>query len=74
MGRTIGLDGREYTVLGVMPPGFQFPLDEPPSDFWTSMSMDAEGDEPWTANRSLITLDVVGRLKPGVSLRLRRRR
>ncbi len=68
VGKTIGLDGREHTVIGVMPPGVQFPLDEAPSDLWTSMAMDAEGDEPWTANRGLTTLDVVGRLKPGVSL------
>ena len=68
VGKTIGLDGREHTVIGVMPPGVQFPLDEAPSDLWTSIAMDAEGDEPWTANRGLTTLDVVGRLKPGVSL------
>src|SRR5262245_4774130 len=37
VGRTIGLDGSEYTVIGVMPPGFQFPIDEEPSDLWTSM-------------------------------------
>jgi putative ABC transport system permease protein len=68
IGRTIGLDGREHTVIGVMPPGFQFPLDEEPSDLWTSISMDAEGDQPWTANRGLNTLDILGRLKPGASL------
>src|SRR5262245_58928558 len=28
VGRTIGLDSRPYTVIGVMPPEFRFPLDE----------------------------------------------
>ena len=68
VGRTIGLDGHEYTVVGVMPPGFRFPVEEADTDLWTSIAMDAEGDKPWTANRGLTTLDVVGRLKPGVAL------
>ena len=68
VGRTIGLDGSEYTVIGVMPRGFQFPIDEEPSDLWTSMSMDAEGDKPWTSNRGLTTLAIIGRRKPDVPL------
>jgi len=68
VGRAIGLDGRDHSVIGVMPAGFQFPVDEASADFWTSMAPDAEGDRPWTSNRSLHVLDVVARLKPGVSL------
>jgi len=68
LGRTIGLDGHDYTVVGVGAAGFRFPVDEDEVDFWTSASMDAEGEKPWTSNRDLTTLDVIGRLKPGVSL------
>ena len=68
VGRTITLEGRPNTVVGVMPAGFRFPLDETAPDFWTSISADAEGDKPWTSNRSLTTLDVVARLRPGITL------
>ena len=68
VGRVIGLDGKGYTVIGVMPAGFQYPIDEERVDFWTSIAMDTEGDRPWTANRGLNTLDIVARLKPNVSL------
>ncbi len=68
LGRAIGLDGHDYTVVGVAAAGFQFPVDEDGVEFWMSASMDAEGEKPWTSNRDLTALDVIGRLKPGVSL------
>jgi len=68
VGRSITLEGRPNTVIGVMPAGFRFPLDESAPDFWTSISVDAEGDKPWTGNRGLTTLDVVARLAPGATL------
>lgn len=72
LGRTIGLNGRAYTVVGVMPPGFQFPIRAEARDIWITFSREAEsntpGDEPSTAQRGAHYLDVTGKLKPGVTL------
>ncbi|MDE3137975.1 MAG: ABC transporter permease, partial [Acidobacteriota bacterium] len=68
IGRLITLDGRGYTVVGVMPPGFHFPIETPEVELWTTNSVDAEGKTPMTAQRGAHFLQVVARLKPGVSL------
>jgi putative ABC transport system permease protein len=69
VGRSITLDSRSYTVVGVMPKGFEFPIDNPAPMLWTSLSDDAydPAGEPMTAERGAHLLDVVGRLKPGVT-------
>jgi predicted permease len=67
-GRTIRLGDHSYVVAGVMPKGFQFPLQGPAPALWISLSDDADGKSPKTAQRGFDSLDVVGRLKPGVTL------
>ncbi|MFL6333875.1 MAG: ABC transporter permease [Pyrinomonadaceae bacterium] len=62
VGRDILLNGDKYTVVGVMPRGFQF-LD-PNVRAWIPLSL---SPEDW-ANRGGHYLTVVGRLKPGVSV------
>jgi predicted permease len=60
--RKLRLDGRSYAVVGVMPPGFNFP-DE--SRMWTPLALD-----PFKLpGRQFHSLYVAGRLKPGVSHR-----
>ena len=69
-GQTITLDGTAYTVAGVMPASFSFPYQNPAPQIWTSLSADAfdpDGDTPVTAQRGAHMLDVIGRLKPGVT-------
>src|SRR5205814_9560186 len=56
VGQTIGLDGRPFTVIGVMPPGFEL---NGPGDLFTP----AAYDDSWVHD-----IDAVGRLKPGVTL------
>lgn len=69
VGRAINIDNKSYTVVGVMPAGFAFPIQNPPAVLWTSLGDDAGGgEEAPTAQRGMHMLDVVGRLKPGVSL------
>jgi predicted permease len=68
VGRRIVLDGEPYTVAGVMPRGFQFPLNNSEIDAWFSIARDAEGPSPATIQRGQDQLEVVGRLKPGVML------
>lgn len=71
-GRTITLDKQNYTVVGVMPAGFMFPIANDPPSLWRTFARDAETsdpkDHPMTAQRGAHFLDVVARLKPGVTL------
>jgi putative ABC transport system permease protein len=60
VGRTIRLDGRTYTVVGVMPEWFHFPA--PDDEVW--VPLDLSPDE--SANRANQSLMVIGRLKPFV--------
>ncbi|HSK64989.1 MAG TPA: ABC transporter permease, partial [Pyrinomonadaceae bacterium] len=60
--RDIQLNGEKYTVVGVMPAGFQF--FESDVRLWAPIALDAED----LANRGGHYLKVIGRLKPGVTL------
>ncbi len=57
VGRSIKLDGEFYTVIGVMPAGFGFPNE---ADVWTPLRLASDAHNA--------TLQVVARLKPGVSI------
>ena len=61
--QTIQLDGESYTVVGVMPSGFQFGGNR---ELWVPFVIDPQ-KEPWRADRANRNLQVFGRLKPGVS-------
>jgi putative ABC transport system permease protein len=64
VGQSIILDGRSYTVAGVVPQSFVFPIENPPPLLWTTM---ADDDQAFS-QRGSDRLDVIGRLKPGISL------
>ena len=67
-GRTIHMSGDSYTIAGVMPPGFRFPIDAPQNSFWTTLAVDNDGTpKAQTANRGDHEMSVIGRLKPGVA-------
>ena len=61
------LDGKNYTIVGVMPGAFQFPVQNDPVELWTTVALDREGKEPITEERGAHYMDVIARLKPGVS-------
>jgi len=65
IGRTINLGGDSYTVVGVMPKGMAFFDNQPVVELWTPLSF-APNDNKATRNNYFINL--VGRLKPGVSI------
>ena len=65
--QSVVLDGKLFTVVGVMPAAFQFPIQNEPVELWTTVSGDREGKEPITEERGAHYMNVIGRLKPGVS-------
>lgn len=64
--QAITLDGRSFTVVGVMPPSFEFPIQNEPVELWTTIAGDASGSSPVTNQRGAHFLRVIGRLKSGV--------
>jgi putative ABC transport system permease protein len=65
VGQTVSLGGQQFTVVGVMPAGMPFFDNLPEIDLWTPMSF-APGDNTATRNNHFINL--IGRLKPTVTL------
>jgi len=70
LGRTIKLDEKPYTVIGVMPPSFHFPFDGKPSsemaDLWLPIGFSPEVLAP--QNRVMeFGVGLIGRLKPDVT-------
>lgn len=61
IGKTITLDHEPYTVIGVMPQEFQLPKD---CDVWSPLAVD---DESLASGGMRIGLEVIARLKPGVT-------
>ena len=70
--KTITLDGRSFTVTGVMPPGIypvwpttegRISFDESHQQFWLPLAYNSR----WAANRTAHALGVVGRLKAGIT-------
>jgi putative ABC transport system permease protein len=71
VGQSLILSGQVFTIAGVMPRGFQFPVQTTPVDFWTTVAIDAQssnGNPPITAQRGISYLDVIARLKPDASI------
>lgn len=64
LNQQITLDGLSYTVAGVMPNGFEFPIQSERVEIWTPL----EQPEDLAQLRGAHYLDVVGRIKTGVSL------
>jgi ABC-type antimicrobial peptide transport system permease subunit len=71
LGGTINLDSKQYTVIGVMPTSFQFPIRADETDVWTTIAVDLtayHGNKPLALQRGAHYLNVVARLKPNVTL------
>ena len=67
LNQAITLEGKSFTVVGVMPPDFEFPIQNDPVELWTTIAGDASGTTPVTDQRGAHFLQVIGRLKPGVA-------
>jgi putative ABC transport system permease protein len=62
------LGGKNYTVIGVMPEGFQFPIQNEPVELWTTVALESGGEDPMTAHRGAHYMNAIARLKPGVPM------
>ncbi|HUP03572.1 MAG TPA: ABC transporter permease [Bryobacteraceae bacterium] len=71
LGRTIELNGRPFTIVGVAPRNFQGLDTLLASQLWIPMAMyrDMYPYPGWVEQRRALLFPVVGRLRPGVSLR-----
>ena len=67
LNQAITLEGIKFTVVGVMPPAFEFPVQNDPVDLWTTIAGDASGEDAITGQRGAHFLSAIGRLKPGVT-------
>jgi putative ABC transport system permease protein len=72
IGKAVMLDGQPFQVIGVMPPGFTYPLRfSIPPELWTSVSSlreSKDGSEPMSEPRDNDFMFCIARLKSGVSI------
>ncbi len=61
LGRVIQLNGRKYTVVGIMPRGFDYPV---PMEVWVPLGLTPAEK----ADRTKLSFAALGRLKSGVSV------
>ena len=67
IGRTLSLSGETFTVIGVMPRTFRFPVTAPKTDVWTTLAVDDTPKDSSLTQRGMHFLNAMGRLKPGVT-------
>jgi putative ABC transport system permease protein len=71
LGRTLTMDRRPHTIIGVLPAGFQFPIQTDPLELYITFAEDAatsDGSKPQTEQRGNHSLESIARMKPGVSI------
>ena len=61
LGKAIRLDGRSYSVAGIMPPDFDYPA---AMELWVPLALSPAEK----SDRSQLSLTALGRLKPGVTV------
>ena len=67
VGRSINLDKRTFTIVGIMPSAFRFPMIMKSEQVWIPLVQDPLFGS-WMERRGGHWLQVTGRLKPGVSM------
>jgi len=67
LGQTLTLDGRPRTIIGILPPALsRFPFNQ--TDLWTPRPMEVPYLVPAQVDNGAFTFQVIGRLKPSVTL------
>ena len=67
IGREINLGGKT-TVIGIMPAGFEYPISDDNQDFWEPLFSAAFMTKEVRESRANRFFQVIGRLKPGVTV------
>ena len=67
IGREVNLGGKT-TVIGVLPEGFRFPISDDPQEYWEPLFSGPFLTKESREERSNRFLQVVGRMKPGVTV------
>jgi putative ABC transport system permease protein len=69
VGRTIRVNNVPVTIIGVSQPGFEGEIASESQDIWAPMNMQAQmvSGKSWLEDPRLSWLQIMGRLKPGVS-------
>ena len=67
VGRNLSLDSKDYTVIGVLPASFVFPLDGAKVDVWAPRFSELNILTPRQLYGGASFLTVIGRLAPGIS-------
>jgi putative ABC transport system permease protein len=62
VGRSIALNSRKYTIVGVMAASFRYPFQ---TQMWIPLDMDFK---TWMGQRGSHWANAIGRLKPGISM------
>src|SRR5215469_5484507 len=70
IGRSVHFSGELFTVVGVMPPSFRFPVTRPTNAIWTTLAVDDDVKDKNSnvRSRGAHFLSVLGRLKPGATV------
>ena len=66
IGRSVRVNGLPYEIVGVMPDGFRG-LGIGPPDYWAPLALAGQFRDDYARSEATIPIDVVGRLKPGMS-------
>ncbi|MBX3277593.1 MAG: ABC transporter permease [Acidobacteria bacterium] len=68
VGQPITINGESFTVVGVMPASFEFPIQSERAELWISAGIDAGGAGALQNQRGNHYIEVMGRLKPDATL------
>ena len=71
VGRAVDLNNSRFTIVGIMPAGFRFPIQAQPSQAWITTALDNErpkGPGAIMEARGYRGWRAIGRLKPGVTV------
>ncbi|HUA96944.1 MAG TPA: ABC transporter permease [Terracidiphilus sp.] len=66
LGRKVRINDQSYLVVGVMPPGFEIPMDSTFPEVWTTITLGGEDRKRWYDSPNY---NVIARLLQGVSFR-----
>jgi putative ABC transport system permease protein len=68
VGKSMTLDGKSFTVIGVLPAGFKFPMSFPEPQVWLPRVFETTYVKPEMVHSGAAYLNVIARMRPGITL------